>query len=383
MDAKAIIIDALFGSGLNRPLSGLPALVTEHINASGNAVISVDIPSGLFAEKPATGPVVRAHRVYTFQFPKLAFLLPDYAEFTGRWTVIDIGLLPQAILAAETDHFYTMKADVEHIFHSRATFSHKGSFGHALLLAGSEGKAGAAVLAGRAALRSGLGLLTMHIPASLLEIIQTAVPEAMCSLDAQARFLSLCPDLKPFSAIGIGPGIGQASETAACFSRLIQTAKEPLVIDADGLNILATEQTLWAHLPKGSILTPHPGEFRRLAGQWSNDYHKIELQKALSKKFGIILVLKGAYTCISDPDGRLFFNSTGNSGMATAGSGDTLTGILTGLMAQGYASLDAAILGVYLHGLAGDLALKDQSESSMIASDIIEHLGQAFKQIEK
>ena len=380
---NGIIVDAIFGSGLNRALKDLPAHVVNYINEQECIVISIDIPTGVFADKPVEDPAVMAHMVYTFQFPKLAFFMPNNGIYIQKWKVLDIGLDSDAIEAVDTVFVYNTLQDMRCIYKKRSRFSHKGSHGHVLLIAGSEGKAGAAILAARATLRSGIGLLTMHLPKNLVIILQIAVPEAMCQADKSTSVLSNAPSLENYNAIGIGPGLGQHEETCDMMTDFLKRCKMPVVLDADGLNILALKKELWDDMPEGSILTPHPGEFKRLAGAWKNDFDKLKKQIDISKQRKVVIVLKGAHTSISTPDGMLYFNSTGNHGMATAGSGDSLTGLITGLLAQGYTSVEAARLAVFIHGLAGDLALGNQHPNSLIASDIISQFGHAFQHINR
>ncbi len=265
----------------------------------------------------------------------------------------------------------------------RPKFAHKGNFGHALLIAGSYGKMGAAVLASKACLRCGAGLLTTHIPRAGYQIIQSTVPEAMASVDSNDNIFSQLPDLSRFNAIGVGPGLGADFITKRAFYQLVKKAESPLVIDADGLNILSEEKQWLCELPENSILTPHPGEFARLAGESNDSFDRIKKQCQFAQEYNVIMVLKGAYTTIATPRGRLFFNSTGNPGMATAGSGDVLTGIILGLLAQNFKPQDAALAGVYLHGLAGDIAAGSKSEMALIAGDIIDHLSCAILEFEK
>ncbi len=379
-----IIIDAIFGSGLTRPVSGFIGEVIEHINAADAVTISIDIPSGLFADRhadPKEGKIIHADYTLSFQLPKLAFLLPENDSFVGEWHILDIGLHHDYINNAEVKNFLLTKRDVQTTLRPRNKFAHKGTFGHALLIAGSYGKTGAAILASRACLRSGVGLLHTHIPKAGYEIMQTAVPECMLSIDRYDNYFSEVPDLGMYNAVGIGPGLGMEKQSQMALKLLIQNFSNPIVFDADALNILAENKTWLAFLPKGSILTPHPKEFERLAGKWADDYEKLQKLRDLCFKYNIYIVLKGAYTCTGTPDGMCYFNSTGNPGMATAGSGDVLTGLITGLLAQGYSPAQAATLGVYLHGLAGDLAAKKKGQEAMLAGDIIENLGKAFKKI--
>lgn len=380
----AIIIDAILGSGLNKSIisGSLYGQLIKQINANKfKEVISVDIPSGLYADKHTDGIVVESTKCYTFQFPKLAFLLPENGKYVSDFSVIDIGLHPTFCKELDTTFYYTEKDDIKSILHHREKFSHKGTYGNALLITGSYGKMGAAVLAAKATLRSGAGLLTVHIPKCGYTIMQSAFPEAMCQTDKNINNISSIPLSKSYDAIAIGPGIGTTATTQKAFILFIKKNKNPLIIDADGLNILSKNKQLLKLLPENTILTPHPKEFERLAGKWKNDFERLELQHNFSKTYKVIVILKGAHTGISDAEGNVYFNSSGNAGMATAGSGDVLTGILTGLLAQQYTPLQTALLGVYLHGLAGDLALREQSMESLIASNIIQQIGTAFKTI--
>ncbi len=381
-----IVVDALFGSGLTRPVKGFPGAVIGQMNASPALKIAIDVPSGLFVDAPsahAGGEIFRADYTLTFQFPKLSFLLPENDAFVGSWHVLDIGLHPQFIREVTVHNFYVLRQDAALILKPRRRFSHKGTFGHALLIAGSYGKMGAAVLAARAALRSGVGLLHVHIPQAGYAIMQTALPEAMLSIDRYENYFSDIPELAPFQAVGIGPGLGTMQQSQMALKLLLQQFKLPMVFDADALNILAENKTWLAFLPHYSILTPHPKEFERLAGKWANDFERLEKQREFAIKYQVVVVLKGAFTSICTPRGDCYFNSTGNPGMATAGSGDVLTGILTALLAQGYASVEAAILGVYLHGLAGDVAARKRGAEAMISGDIAENLGKAFQKLWK
>lgn len=385
MPAGVVILDGLFGSGINKPLAGLSKLIVQKMNQSGATIISIDIPSGLFGEDNSENDlsaIVRANYTLTFQFPKLSFFFPENAEFTGNWYVLPILLHPEAILQTESKYFSLAKTFISGLLKKRGKFSHKGNFGHALLIAGSYGKMGAAVLASRACLRAGVGLLTSHVPQSGYEIIQNSVPEAMTSIDSSAEIFTVYPSSDQFSAIGIGPGLGKNPETQQALKKLLQSEIQKLIIDADGLNILAENKDWIDLLPENTILTPHPKEFERLAGPSSNSYERLKKQVQFSVRHKVIIVLKGANTCISVPDGSAFFNETGNPGMATAGSGDVLTGIILGLLAQNYTPEEATLIGVYLHGLAGDLAAATFGQQALIAGDIINHMGAAFLHLE-
>jgi NAD(P)H-hydrate epimerase len=250
-----------------------------------------------------------------------------------------------------------------------------------MIISGSFGKMGAAVLCARACMKSGAGLVTAHVPGCGYQIMQTSIPEVMVTTDFGERFLTGLPDIKHYDAIGIGPGIEKHIDTYEVISQLLSRYNRPIVFDADAINIISLEKSFLRMLPEGSILTPHPGEFRRLTGQWNNDFEKLKKQIALSEKFKVFIVLKGANTSVSTPDGKIFFNSTGNPGMATGGSGDVLTGMITSFLGQGYVPREAAVLAVYLHGLAGDIAADFLGHECLMASDIIDYLPQAFMEL--
>jgi ADP-dependent NAD(P)H-hydrate dehydratase / NAD(P)H-hydrate epimerase len=380
-----IIIDALFGSGLNRGLEEVTAQLVQHINHSGCDIISIDIPSGLFVDRSSVNnTVIIATHTLSFQCYKPAFLVAENSAFIGEIHILDIGLHP-GFYDDLSSRFEILDEEIIHsIYKPRNRFAHKGNFGHALLVAGSYGKMGAAALSAKACMRSGSGLLTCHIPSCGYDILQIIVPEAMLVTDQHSLFNTRIEnDLANYEAIGIGPGIGTAPETRMLIREIFDSYRSPLVIDADALNIIGSHKDLLKLVPAGSILTPHPKEFERLFGKSGNDFERIELALQQSKEMNVIIVLKGHHTFIATPVGKGFFNSTGNAGMATAGSGDTLTGILTGLLAQGYNSAETAILGVYLHGLAGDMAAKKISMEAMVAGDIVENLGNAFLYLKK
>jgi hydroxyethylthiazole kinase-like uncharacterized protein yjeF len=379
-----VVVDGIFGSGLSRKASGFPAEVIRHINKQAGTVIAIDIPSGLFGEDNTENDysaVVRASHTITFQFPFLSFFFNVNDPYVGSWRVQDIKLHPAAIHDTTTPYQTIEPAYIRALLPERNRFAHKGTFGHALVISGCYGMMGAALLAGESCLRGGAGLVTLHIPRFGFNIIQTGFPEAIASLDQSDILFSEPPDLSPYSAIGIGPGIGCKQNTGRGLKILLERAGVPLVIDADGLNILSAHPEWYELLPEGTVLTPHPGEFDRLAGESRNAYERHLKQREFASKYRVIVVLKGAYTGIATPDGRCWFNTTGNPGMATGGSGDVLTGLITGLLAQGMEPEDAAVAGVYLHGLAGDLAVRGSSQEALIAGDIIRHLGAAFHHI--
>ncbi len=378
-----IIIEGLFGSGLNKPLSGGFASVVKFINKSKAKIYSIDIPSGLFGEdnsenNPET--IIKADKTFTFQCPKLSFFFLENAYYTGIWEILNIGLNPNILNETLTPYHFTEKNDISQILKIRSKFAHKGNFGHALIIAGSNGKMGSAVLSAKACLKSGTGLVTCHVPACGYPIIQTAFPEAMASVDSMEDHISDVPDNpEQFSAIGIGPGIGQSQETLNVLETLFAFYTKPMVIDADALNLIAKNEQLKKSIPAKSILTPHPKEFDRIAGNSDTSYERLENARELAKELDCYIVLKGAYTAIITPETECWFNPTGNPGMATAGSGDALTGIITGLLAQNYTPFESCLLGVYLHGLAGDLCLDTESQESLTAGDLINHIGSAFR----
>lgn len=382
---QSILVDALFGSGLSRPLEGLYAKIVLHLNnQQAAAKISIDIASGLFADSPRLGAAFQPDFTLSFQLPKLAFFAPENATFVGQWIVLPIGLNQHFIDQCESNYHTITKSVLANYFPERKKFAHKGSFGHLLLIAASKGKVGASVLAARAALRAGVGLLTTHLPGCAYGIMQATVSETMVSTDRQEALISTLPDLAQFQAIAIGPGLGKAPESAAALEQLLQQVKgKPMVVDADALNLLAENSTLINLLPKGCILTPHPGEFKRLFGDTSNSFENWELQADFSKKHEVTIVLKGAHTSISLPSGELYFNTSGNAGMATGGSGDVLTGIIGSLLAQGVPAEQAALLGVFVHGLAADLAVQKIAKASLLPSDIIEMLGKALLELKQ
>ncbi len=373
------IIDALLGTGLNKSAEGMLAETIDFINASGLPVISVDVPSGLYCDtKPDHKHIIKALKTLTFQRPKLSFLFADSYTYTGSFEILAIGLNEKFIEEQISSNYFLSEKDIAHLVIPRSQISHKGSFGHALLVAGSKGKMGAALLASRACLRSGAGLLTTHLPACGYEILQTALPEAMVSTDLNENFISACPQTDKYAAIAMGPGIGTDQATEQTLKVLIQQCAVPLVLDADALNILSQNKTWFAFLPPNTILTPHPKEFDRLAGAHTSDFDRLESCKDFAQKHKVILILKGTHTAVVFPDKKVFFNSTGNAALAKGGSGDVLTGIILGLLARGYKPEHACLIAVYVHGHAADLYVKKLSDESMLASDLIELLPVAF-----
>ena len=375
---NAMVIDAIFGIGLNSSPAGLLKETIQHINQSKAYVLSIDFPSGLFPNKPVTDPesVVKAFQVLTFQTPKLAFLLPDNQQYCINWEVIDIHLDAEFISKQETDFYLTEKQDILPIYRMRSKFSHKGTYGHALLIGGSFGKIGAVTLASKAALKIGSGLVTAYIPKCGYQVLQTSIPEVLVEVDTENTLEHFNFKTKP-TVIGVGIGMGTSPKTITGFKTFLKKNKTPLVLDADAINILSKDKTLLEKLPENTVITPHPKELERLIGTWKNDYQKLEKIQKFSLKHKLILLVKGAHTIIAF-NGKLYFNTTGNPALATAGSGDVLTGIITGFIAQGYNPMEACVFGAYLHGSTADLAMQNMVYETFTASDIIHYLPKAF-----
>ncbi|WP_424493994.1 NAD(P)H-hydrate dehydratase [Salinimicrobium sp. GXAS 041] len=379
-----VVIDALFGVGLNRELDEWVKNLVLHINKSQSFVISVDVPSGMFCDEPTRdkNAVIAADFTFTFQSPKMAFFLPETGRMAGQFEVLDIGLDKEFLQNTETETHLIRKNEARLFYKPRENFTHKGTYGHALLIGGSYGKMGSISLTATAAMKSGAGMATVFVPKCGYEIIQTLLPEAMVITDKAEDFISeIAFDLKP-AVIGFGVGVGKKDETLQAFGALLERTEKPMVIDADGLNLLAANKELLKKLPKNSILTPHPKELERLMGGWDDDFEKLEKAREFVKEYDVVLLIKGSRTITVTKD-NYYINSTGNAGMATAGSGDVLTGVITGLVSQGYDPLTAAVFGVYLHGSSGDLAAKEMSEPSLLAGDIAKYLGAAFLDLEK
>jgi len=373
-----MVIDAIFGLGLSRSPEGVLKETIQLINNSNAYVLSIDFPSGLFADKPVTDKdaVIIPYHVLTFQTPKLAFILPENQNYVSSWEIIDIGLDTEYLNNVEANYHLTYKNNILPIYKYRERFSHKGDYGHSLIIGGSFGKIGAVSLASKAALTIGSGLVTAYVPKCAYQIIQTTLPEVMVEVDAENELQYFNSKINP-TVIGVGPGMGTSSKTVKGFKKFLEENKVPLVVDADAINILSKNKGLLKLLPENSVLTPHPKEFERLVGKWKDDYEKLDNLLKLSKKHKIIIVLKGAYSAIAY-QGKIYFNTTGNPALATAGIGDVLTGIITGLIAQQYTSFEATILGVYLHGKTADLAMQTKVYETFTASDCINFLSDAF-----
>lgn len=384
LTAGHVVIDGLFGSGLNKALSGGFAAVAKYINASPATVVAIDIPSGLMGEDNSynvQSNIIRADLTLSLQLPKLAFFFAENEPFVGEWQLLDIGLDKEGMEKMETDYYLAESEAMSGLLKPRSRFAHKGNFGHALLIAGSQGMAGASVLAAQACLRSGVGLLTLHVPFCNQLIVQTAVPEAMTELDVSDTCFASPTDTDDYQAVGVGPGLGQSAETEKALLELIESCQTPMVVDADALNILGRNRSYIARLPKGSILTPHPKELERLVGKCQNSYERLMKARELAETAGVHIILKGAYSAVIAPSGKCCFNITGNPGMATGGCGDVLTGVLLALLAQGYEAETATRLGAYVHGLAGDVARSKRGLMGMTAGDVVACLPEAWKSL--
>ena len=375
IDEDTIIVDSLLGTGVKGAIREPLASIIDKVNSFANYVVAIDLPSGMVSEfGNKDQKIIRADVSLTLEFPKLAMLLPEAGEYCGEIKILPIKLCSLYIENEDSLYHFITAELAESIKLKRDKFAHKGSYGHALLICGSKGMAGAAILATGAALRSGCGLVTTHIPAEERYALNMAHPSAILSLDDESYFSSLPANASKYSSIGVGCGLGQAPETADTLRQLLISAYKPIVIDADALNIISDHYKMRHHIPAGSILTPHIGELKRLIGEWANEEEKIEQVKRLAANLRSIIIVKGAHSMVCLPDGNCHFNSTGNSGMAKGGSGDVLTGYITGLLARGYSSEHAAILGVYMHALAGDKAAKKYGAEGMNSRDLIKYL---------
>jgi NAD(P)H-hydrate epimerase len=382
LDEDTLVIDGLFGTGLNKPLQGGYAAVIKYINSSCSTVVSIDVPSGLMSEDNTFNlkeNIIKADYTFSLQFPKLAFLFSENEQYVGECKVLDIGLSKKGIEEIDTIYSISEIQDILRMIRPRGRFSHKGTYGHGLLIAGSYGMAGSSVLAARAALRTGIGLLTVHAPIKNNDIVQISVPEAIVNQDINQYYFSNAEEADKYQAVAIGPGLGTSPDTVEAFIAQLKQTQSPMVLDADAINILAENHSVMNFVPVNSILTPHPKEFQRLVGRCNNTYEMLLKASDITFRRKLYIILKGAWTAVITPDGDIHFNPTGNPGMATAGSGDVLTGILLSLLAQGYTSEEAAILGTFLHGQAGDIAEASMGMRGMTASDIVDKIPEAWK----
>lgn len=386
LDENTLVVDALFGSGLNSPLTGGFASLVDYINQSTASVLSIDMPSGMMGEDNGDSNyryVVQADLTLTFQFPKLSFFFAENELSLGEWRVLDIGIHPQILAETDTPFYYTEESDVLALLKRPARFASKHNMGHVMLYAGSEGMIGAAVLAAKAVLYTGAGLLTVHLPTCGYTTMQSVVPEAMVQLDVNDKCISHMELAHSYAAVAVGCGLGRNSVTASALHELLQRLSRATVVDADALNILSDHVDWLELLPAYSIITPHVKEFDRLFGVSTHAYQRLCKAREMAKRHRLVIVLKGVHTAVVDPLGDVYINSTGNVGMATAGSGDVLTGVIVSLLAQGYSARHAAQLGVYLHGLAGDIAAREHSPQAVTAGRIVDAIGKAYLYLNK
>lgn len=377
-----VIVDAIFGTGLNRNPDEWVIKLIAHINASQAFILAIDIPSGLFTDIAIGNPqgIVRASVVLSFQYPKLVFFLPETGPYCGYWAILDIGLDQEFVSTLSIGYELIQQKEIGALYRPRQKFTHKGTYGHSLIIGGSFGKIGAVHLAAKACLKAGSGLVTAYVPGCGYLPLQSALPEVMVITDKDEDQLTQIKVDIDTSVIAFGIGVGISDATISAFEAFLKENKAPLVIDADGLNILSKKKSLLSYLRPQTVLTPHPKELERLLGPWEGDFEKLEKVKEFSTTHDVIVVIKGAHTITVYRD-KGYVNDSGNPGMATAGSGDVLTGIISGLIAQGYSSLESAIMGVYIHGRAGDIALRGGSVEALIASNIIAQLGSAFGEL--
>ncbi|WP_299886543.1 NAD(P)H-hydrate dehydratase [uncultured Lacinutrix sp.] len=379
IDEKDIIVDAIFGIGINRPVDDWVKALFNHFRITKAFTLSIDVPSGLYTDRVVDDPeaVVNAGYTLSFQTPKLVFFLPETAKYTVQWEVLDIGIDPEYLFTTPTEADLIGKNEVLPIYKPREKYSHKGTYGHSLIIGGSYGKIGAVTLASRAALAVGAGKVTAYVPKCGYTALQASFPEAMVITDTdEDKITKIDFDIEP-TVIGLGVGIGTNTKTVSALEDFLKTNITPLVIDADGLNILGKKKALLKLLPEQTVLTPHPNELERLIGKWKDDFDKLKKTKALAKKYNLIIVIKGANSIVVTAE-KLYVNTTGNPGLATAGTGDVLTGMITGLISQGYEAIAATIFAVYLHGKSADLLIEDFGYQSLIASHVIEGIGEAY-----
>ena len=386
LTAQTLVIDGLFGSGLTKPLAGGFASLVKYINQSPSFIVSIDLPSGLMTEDNTynvRANIIKADLTLTLQQKKLAFLFPENQQFIGQLKILDIRLSEEGTQRIEAHYTMLEENDIRPRILHRNEYAHKGTMGHALVIAGSYGMAGAAVLATKACLRAGAGKVTVRTPRRNNDILQISVPEAIIDIDRDELYFNETVDTEDMDAVCIGPGLRQQENTAIAVISQIRRTQCPLVLDADALNVLANHRAWLQQLPKNIIMTPHPKEFDLLNGTTCSDsYERLSKARNMAEHLNAYILLKGHYTALCLPNGQVIFNSTGNAGMATAGCGDVLAGIITALLARGYKHADACMVGMYLHGLAGDLAAKELGQESLLASDLIDYLPKAFRRID-
>lgn len=386
MTANHLIIDGLFGSGLHEELKGGFKTLVQNINEQNATVVSIDIPSGMFGDwnpQLVNRNTIHAKLTLAIQFPRLSFFLADNAELVGEWKVLDIGLSERAIATSPANFCLIEKRDVHRRLRHRKEFTSKADFGSAVIYAGSYGMMGAAVLAARGALRAGVGKLTINSPKCGNMILQSSVPEALFRYNRNDfNIVDIHPE-RDFNAIATGPGLGTDERTVKALEDFLASINQPVILDADALNCIALKPAMLNNIPVLSIITPHAGEFDRLFGPQPSSEARLRKAIEMAKHYNILIILKGRYTAIVRPDGKVYFNSSGCPAMATAGSGDVLTGVLASILAQGYQPELASIIAVYIHGLAGEMAAAEHGEYGVTAGDIADNIGRAIKETMK
>ncbi|MBR5899133.1 MAG: NAD(P)H-hydrate dehydratase [Muribaculaceae bacterium] len=381
LNRSHVVIDGLFGSGLREPLTGGFMSLVRYINESGATVVSIDVPSGMFCDwnrGSINRNIIHAHLTLAVQFPRLAFFIGDNADLVGEWKLLDIDLSEEKVRNTPSDYYLVEKEDVRRVLRPRRDFTSKADYGSAMIIAGSYGMMGAAVLAARGALRGGAGKVSVHSARYGYTVMQASVPEALFDADNHETIVTNMLMRRSYSSIAIGPGIGTNENTVKALGAFLASSKQPVVLDADALNCIALQPTLLNHIPSLSVITPHEAEFDRLFGIQPNAESRLIKALEMSKHYNIIIVLKGYYTAVVRPDGRVYFNSSGNPAMATAGSGDVLTGVIAAFIAQGYNPEISALLAVYVHGVAGDIAAEEHGQYGVTAGDIADNIGKAI-----
>ncbi len=388
LNNNCLVIDGLFGIELDRPLPKSFGLLMRSINESGATIVSIELPSGLFSvwntNNSSSRDIIHATVTLAVEFPPLAYFMEENIPLIGEWKILDVGLSREAIKKSPHTYYLLTHRDIKHILRNREKGPGKNAYGSALLCAGSYGMMGAAVLAAKGCLRAGAGKVFCYAPQCGNTVLQTAVPCAMFVPDAGEKTITrIVPD-REYQAIAIGPGIGVSNSTinaVEAFLKLSAAKRHPLVIDADALNCIAERPIMMNYVPALSVLTPHSGEFDRIFGAQPSAEARLRKALEIAAYHNIILVLKGHYTAVVRPDGKVHINSSGTPALATPGSGDVLTGVITSLIAQGYTPETAAIIGVYVHGMAGQIAEEKHGEYGVIASDIAENIGKSIKTI--
>ncbi len=381
-----LVIDGLFGSGLREELQGGFKSLVQYINDENATVVSIDLPSGMFGDwnpQIVNRNTIHATLTLAIQFPRISFFIPDNAELIGEWKIIDIGLSEKAIATSPANFCLVEQRDVHRRLRHRKEFASKADFGSGILYAGSYGMMGAAILAARGALRAGVGKLTVNSPKCGYQIMQSSVPEALFRHNrGEINIIDIHPE-RDFSAIAVGPGIGTNELTVKAVKDFLASINQPVILDADALNCIAIKPSILNTIPVLSILTPHAGEFDRLFGPQPSAEARLRKAIEMAKYYNILIILKGRYTAIVRPDGKVYFNSSGCPAMATAGSGDVLTGVLLSMLAQGYPAELASLIAVCVHGLAGEMAAAEQGEYGVTAGDIASYIGKAISEIMK